>query len=70
MVVNLWKFVKRLRELKVYFGLLVVEGVIDEELNVTDEEWGMLAPGGPEVCDFTFCSISHLCDQKKVGGKV
>ena len=31
-----WKFVKRLRELKVYFGLLVVEGVIDEELNMSD----------------------------------
>ena len=37
-----WKFVKRLRELKVYFGLLVVEGVIDEELNMSDAEWAML----------------------------
>lgn len=28
--------------MKVYFGLLVVEGVIDQELNMTDVEWGML----------------------------
>lgn len=33
---------KRLRELKLYFGLLVIEGVIEDELNLTGSEWSML----------------------------
>lgn len=37
-----WKFARRLRELKAYFGILVLEGVIDEEMNLTDMEWSML----------------------------
>ena len=35
-------FVKRLRELKLYFGLLVIEGVIEDELNLAGSEWSML----------------------------
>ena len=37
-----WKFVQRLRELKLYFGLLVQENVIEEDLNLSGSEWDML----------------------------
>ena len=54
---------KRLRELKVYFGLLVVEGVIDQELNMTDVEWGMLE----EVEEFLepFLLVQKLLEGQK-----
>ena len=32
----------RLRELKLYLGLLVQENVIDEDLNLSGSEWDML----------------------------
>ena len=37
-----WKFAKRLRGLKNYIALLVAEGIIDEVMNLTREEWDML----------------------------
>ena len=33
---------KRLIELKSYFAIMVEEGVIDEELNLVGNEWGMM----------------------------
>jgi zinc finger BED domain-containing protein 1 (E3 SUMO-protein ligase ZBED1) len=38
-----WKFAKRLLELKIYIAILVAEGVIEDELNLTRQEWDMLA---------------------------
>lgn len=37
-----WKFVQRLRELKLYFGLIVQENVIEDDLNLSGSEWDML----------------------------
>ena len=37
-----WKMIQRLRMLKNYLGILVEEGVLDPDTNLSDEEWQML----------------------------
>ena len=72
--------IQRLRMLKNYLGILVEEGVLDPDTNLSDEEWQMLEEiekllepfygnstfiGRSKICHIKLSALSHRGSQRE-----